>query len=184
MQKTKVSNPMKSELKNLINEEKSKINRALNAWRNEVTRRRLNQLRPYDTKLYHNINKITSSRQTIPPLQMVTGMAYHSADKVQVIADNFESVHQQNLELGNPEHNLHIFETVDTDLLNLENQTFQILETPTTNEIQTAIKDTRKKKAPGDDGARNKFTAEEYYRKSFFLSNEYIHCNVSIWHIP
>ena len=47
---------------------KQKINRSINCWRNETMKSKLQRLKPYDSKLFLEVNKITKSKSEIPSL--------------------------------------------------------------------------------------------------------------------
>ena len=129
------------------------------------------KLKPHDTKLFHQVNKITKSRHPMPPLKLDTCQIFHSADKSEVIADNFEKVHQQNLNLGDPEHNQHVTETVDAWFLNYGSEVSSCPEMPTLTEVQDTIKVTKNKKAPGQDNITNTILKHVTAKYLFFIFN-------------
>ena len=130
------------QLKLAMKDLKQRIDRSLNCWRNETMKTKLQRLKPYDSKLFLEVNRITKSKSVIPSLLSENEVVFHSSDKAEIISNIFESVHNQNEEIGDPLHHQHVVETVENWLQ--EHQSSQEFTAPTINEVQNAIKETKK----------------------------------------
>ena len=125
----------------------------LKAWKNSEMNKKLVEIKPYDTRLYQNINKITKKTQPIPALQDQDNMkVYATHEKAELLANYFEKVHETNLEMGEPTHEEFVNQTVENFLS--QNIVSNVITTDS-SEIKSIIKNLKNNKAPGKCGIMN-----------------------------
>lgn len=119
-----------------------------------MTKKKLMNLRPHDNNMYVHIRNLTGVRNVIPPLKNQDGtISYTSTDKATSLAKHFDSVHRQNDDMGEPAHDAHVLETVESFLSTSMEGQFAI-ETDV-EEVKRIVRALRNHKAPGIDSIKS-----------------------------
>lgn len=123
------------------------ISKEIKKWKNYHISTTLKNIKPYDSKLYVNINKITKKEQHIPPLTTNDNRkVYLTRDKAEILADVFQTVHTKNMSMGDVNHDEMVKQTVK-DFLE-KHQTVTVRECDAC-EVNEAISCLKNNKAPG-----------------------------------
>lgn len=130
------------------------IKRKLKAAKNEELETKLINLSPKDNSLWKFAKFLTKKRDNvIPPLHGPTGLVFGSEEKANVLAQNFEKVHHLTQDFGDEETETKInaeYEKMKTSAVSLDE-----IKYVSPREVKNAIRNTKSKKAPGQDGIQN-----------------------------
>lgn len=136
---------------------------------NFVIQNKLRGLRPHDNNLYTHVNRLTRTRETIPPLVTTNGsVAFTSMEKADCLANHFESVHQQNYNIGDPSRTANI-ETVVSSFMEGSDTDPEPLMTDHV-EVTNIIRNLKNRKSPGFDSVRNIAVKNMSFRAILFLT--------------
>lgn len=131
------------------------VSHAISEFKNNKITKRLESIKPHDTKLFHETNKLIKQKVTVPPIKTSNGnILYTDQEKCNEIGCVFENIHKQNDNLGNANHTHLVNETVsnyiETNIL--QYGTYE------TNEVEVfkIISSLKNRKAAGGDDVKNK----------------------------
>lgn len=140
--------------KSTLNRLQREIDKALREHENLELRRQLSILHPYDNQLYVHLKRITKRCVAIPPLTDGIGnVLYSDEQKAACMANNFAGVHGMNRDLGDPEFEAHVSDTVD-QYLSIQASNTDCIQT-NIEEVRSIIKGLKGSKAPGFDQIKN-----------------------------
>lgn len=141
-------------LKSFQNFLQSRVRTSIADYRNAMTKKKLENLRPHDNQMYVHLKKLTNVKDSIPPLKSPSGaFLYSSADKAACLAKHFHDVHVQNVGMGDPSHDAFVQETVH-DFLS-ENLTTESLLVTSVEEVKNVVRGLKNGKSPGLDSVRS-----------------------------
>lgn len=139
-------------LKVCVNKLNSIIPKLINVDKNQKWASFLGSLSPKDNSLWR-VSKYfakNNSNNAMPPLIISQNTAFSSSHKADALADNFESVHKQNINLSSVYYTNQVHKTIkQTFVNNIVKHSNCDLTSP--KEVKLIIKKLKNKKAPGDD---------------------------------
>lgn len=138
-------------LKPCVNKLNSLIPKLINIDKNKKWTLFLGTLSPKDNSLW-KVNKYFTKQKndSTPPLVTKQSIAFSSLQKAEALADNFESVHKQNLNLSSTYYTNQVHKVIrETFAPKIEKH--NDCESISPNEVKTFIKKLKNKKAPGGD---------------------------------
>lgn len=109
------------------------------AWNQHCRKREIQKFKPHDTNLFGAAKRITKERPHYPPLVNGNETFFTTEEKCEVLAKNFEAVHKQNQDLGDPDHDAMVEQTVNDFMANEQNFVTPI-EQETSAELQGILR--------------------------------------------
>lgn len=131
-------------------------NNIINKWRNLKWSKFLETLCPQRGNLWKVKKHFSKDFNSIPPLKNTNNntYVYTDTDKVELLANHFENIHNITKNLNSKYHSLKINKPVE-QFLNNVNIDLNHVDLCTEEEIYCIIKTIKNKKAPGNDGVPN-----------------------------
>lgn len=140
-------------LKVCINKLNNVIPKLINLDKNNKWSKFLSSLSPKDNSLWRINKYFTKSNNSniMPPLTVNQKTVFSSAQKAELLADNFENVHKQNINLSSVYYTNQVHKEIRKVFSgNIVRHSNCDLTSP--SEVKEIIKKLKNKKAPGDDG--------------------------------
>ena len=125
---------------------KRKIDRELTLYRNRSQSQQLRSLQPHESNIFKHVNKITKTKQHIPPLKNNDGTrVFHPQEKAEAISECFAAIHSQNDMMGDPATTRLVMSTISD--FNDNNQPSMEVPVPTIDEVRDVIRSMKAKKS-------------------------------------